>query len=114
MTRAPHPVCGCLKPANVHRHDGPCGWCRKDADRQAGIIHNPRINDPIPTVDDFRKWRKPLLEATDWVDTNPARVSREPPEYVSAIRAYRDALFAGPETYAGGPMPAMPERPAQI
>ena len=111
MNMMPHPVCGCLKPEWCFRASGPCDWCLIDIEREYGLTPDPRMNDPIPTVEDFRKWRKPLLEATDWVDVNPARVAREPEEYVAAIRAYREMLFAGTENYDGSPIPPIPERP---
>ncbi len=112
--RQPHPICGCLKPVWSFRQDGgPCGQCLKDIEREYGLTPDPRTNDPKPTVADFRQWRAPLLLATDWVETNPARVAREPADYVAAIRAYRQQLFDGPETYDGGPMPTLPQRPTQ-
>lgn len=91
--RQPHPVCGCLKPAWSFRTDGgPCGWCLKDIEREYGLTPDPRVNDPAPSHDDLRKWRAPLLEASDWVDTNPARVAREPAAWVEELRDWRQKL----------------------
>lgn len=114
LSDQPHPLCGCLKPFWSFRTDGgPCGQCLKDIERDYGLTPDPKINAPTPTVEDFRKWRAALLRETDWVEANPARVAREPADYVEAIRAYRQQLFDGPKTYDGGPMPTLPQRPTQ-
>jgi hypothetical protein len=109
--RQPHPYCGCLKPVWSFRTDGgPCGQCLKDVEREHGLVPDPAVNKPKASIDDFRKWRAPLLEATDWVETNPARVAREPAAYVEALRDFRRKLLDGASTYDGGDMPVMPDR----
>lgn len=108
----PHPICGCLKPVWSFRTDGgPCGRCLKDIEREYGLVPDMRKNDPKPSLDDYRKWRVRLLEDTDWVDTNPARVRREPEAYVEAIHEYRRALFDITKgSNSEGGLPIKPER----
>lgn len=115
-SRQPHPHCGCLKPAWSHRTDGgPCGQCLKDVEREYGLLPDPRINDDAPSLEDIRTWRAPKLVATDWVDTNPGRVSREPEGYVLALREYRQQLFDITNNYAGNLVwPAEPNRDQYI
>lgn len=101
-SRQPHPICGCLKPVWSFRTDGgPCGQCLKDIEREYNLVPDPRINDPLPTLDDVRAWRVPKLEETDWVDTNPGRVAREPEAYVEAMHQYRQALFDITDGFTG-------------
>lgn len=100
--RQPHPICGCLKPVWSFRTDGgPCGRCLKDVEREYGLTPDPRKNDPLPTLEDVRKWREPRLLETDWVEQNPARVKREPPAFVEAIHEYRRKLFDITEGFNG-------------
>lgn len=89
----PHPICGCLKPVWSFRKDGgPCGWCLKDIEREYGIVPDPARNRPPPTAEDFRLWRGPKLEATDWVEMHPARVAREPKGWIDALTEWRQQL----------------------
>lgn len=107
----PHPVCECPTPAWSHRQGSPCGQCLKDIDREYGLVPDPAINRPLPSIEDFRKWRGPLMDATDWVDNNPARVAREPPPWVSAIRVWRQELLDITQNLEGRTeLPPMPQR----
>ena len=101
MDMSPHPVCGCLKPAWSFRAAGPCGWCLKDIEREYGLTPDPRANDPRPTLEDMQRWSALKLEATDWVEINPARVAREPAAWVEALQSYRAQLVALVEEYDG-------------
>lgn len=91
----PHPVCACPKPVWAHREDGPCGSCLRDIERE--YVNPPQHE---LTWDDVRGARRVLLEATDWVETNPGRVARTDSEAVAAIVAYRVALLDIPQTFA--------------
>lgn len=108
----PHPICGCLKPVWSFRTDGgPCGQCLKDVERAYGLTPDPRVNDPKPTLEDMQRWSALKLEATDWVDINPARVAREPAGWVAAIQSYRLQLAALVADFDG--TQSFPEPPAR-
>jgi hypothetical protein len=112
MRSAHHPICGCIKPVWSFRTDGgPCGQCLKDIEREYGLTPDPRMNDPKPTLEDMRRWSALKLEATDWVEINPARVAREPGAWVEALQAYRVQLVALVEDFDG--TQAFPDPPAR-
>lgn len=114
-SRQPHPICGCLKPVWSFREDGgPCGQCLKNIEREYGLVPDPHINRPLPSAEDLRLWRQPLLDKTDWVDMSPTRVAREPAGWVTALIEWRQHLRDITTIEGVTDMPPMPERATYV